>query len=117
MTSNRTRDVHDALKRRCLHLYIDYPEADVEREIVRRQVPGLSEALARQMTSAMARIRRLELKKRPSIAETLDWARALINLQIESLSPETVLATLSVICKHREDSELVRKELDHVVNL
>ncbi len=117
LTSNAFRDLSDALKRRCLHLYIDYPEADVEREIVRRQVPGLSEALARQMTSAMSRIRRLELKKRPSIAETLDWARALINLQIESLSPEAVLATLSVICKYREDSDLVRKDLSDVVSL
>jgi MoxR-like ATPase len=117
LTSNSFRDMSDALKRRCLHLYIDYPEAETEREIVRRQVPGLSRALAEQMASAMSRIRRMELKKRPSIAETLDWARALLNLQVETLSPEVVLATLSVICKHREDSELVRKDVNRVVNL
>ena len=117
LTSNSFRDMSDALKRRCLHLYIDYPEAEIEREIVRQRVPGLSEALARQMTSAMSRIRRLELKKRPSIAETLDWARALINLQVESLSSEAVLATLSVICKYREDSEVVRKDVNRVVSL
>ncbi len=117
LTSNAFRDMSDALKRRRLHLYIDYPDTETEREIVRRQVPGLSESLARQMTTAMSRIRNLELKKRPSIAETLDWARALLHLQVESLSPESVLATLNVICKYREDAALVRKEVDRVVNL
>jgi len=116
LTSNSFRDMSDALKRRCLHLYIDYPGPEIEREIVARRVPGLSGRLADQMIAAMARIRRLDLKKKPSISETLDWARALISLQLESLSREAVLATLNVICKYREDAERVRRAVDQVVN-
>ena len=116
LTSNSFRDMSDALKRRCLHLYIDYPGPDIERAIVCRRIPELPGRLADQMVSAMARIRRLDLKKKPSISETLDWARALISLQLEDLSPEAVMATLNVICKYREDAEQVRKEVDQVVN-
>ena len=106
----------DALKRRCLHLYIDYPGPETERAIVGRRLPAISDRLAGQMISAMARIRGLDLKKKPSIAETLDWAQALINLQLESLSQEAVIATLNVICKYREDAAQVRREIDQVVN-
>jgi len=116
LTSNSFRDMSDALKRRCLHLYIDYPGPDTEREIVSRRIPALPGRLADQMITAMERIRRLDLKKKPSISETLDWARALISLQLESLSREAVLATLNVICKYREDAERVRREVDQVVN-
>jgi MoxR-like ATPase len=116
LTSNSFRDMSDALKRRCLHLYIDYPGPDIEREIVCRRLPALPGRLADQMIAAMARIRRLDLKKRPSISETLDWAGALISLQIETLTPEAVMATLNVICKYREDAEQVRREIDQVVN-
>ena len=116
LTSNNFRDMSDALKRRCLHLYIDYPGPDTEAEIVRRRVPDLPGRLARQMVAALARLRGLELKKKPSIAETLDWARALISLQIETLDREAVLATLNVICKYREDAERVRRDIDRVVN-
>jgi len=116
LTSNSFRDMSDALKRRCLHLYIDYPGPDTEREIVSRRIPALPARLADQMIIAMERIRRLDLKKKPSISETLDWARALISLQLESLSREAVLATLNVICKYREDAERVRREVDQVVN-
>jgi MoxR-like ATPase len=116
LTSNSFRDMSDALKRRCLHLYIDYPGPDTEREIVNRRVPALPGRLADQMITAMERIRRLDLKKKPSISETLDWARALISLQLESLSREAVIATLNVICKYREDAEQVRREVDQVVN-
>ena len=116
LTSNSFRDMSDALKRRCLHLYIDYPGPEIEREIVARRVPGLSGRLADQMIAAMVRIRRLDLKKKPSISETLDWARALISLQLETLSSEAVIATLNVICKHREDAACVRRDLDQVVN-
>ena len=117
LTSNSFRDMSDALKRRCLHLYIDYPSPETERAIVCRRLPGLSHRLAEQMVDAMGRIRQLELKKRPSISETLDWAQALISLQMEALSRETVLATLNVICKYREDAERVRRNVDRVVNL
>ncbi len=117
LTSNSFRDMSDALKRRCLHLYIDYPGPETERAIVRRRTPELPDRLAAQMIDAMGRIRKLDLKKKPSISETLDWAQALINLQMEALSREAVLATLNVICKHREDAERVRRDVDRVVNL
>jgi len=110
LTSNSFRDMSDALKRRCLHLYIDYPGPEQELAIVRSKVPGLDEELARRMVAAMGRIRGLELKKKPSISETLDWARALIALQLDTLSPEVVEATLGVICKHREDALLVEAQ-------
>ncbi len=116
LTSNSFRDMSDALKRRCLHLYIDYPGPETERQIVRQRIPGLPERLAAQMAAAMGRIRALDLKKKPSISETLDWAQALISLQMEDLSREAVLATLNVICKYREDAACVRRELDRVVN-
>ncbi len=117
LTSNSFRDMSDALKRRCLHLYIDYPSPETECAIVCRRLPGLSHRLAEQMVDAMGRIRQLELKKRPSISETLDWAQALLSLQMEDLSREAVLATLNVICKYREDAARVRRDVDRVVNL
>jgi MoxR-like ATPase len=116
LTSNNFRDMSDALKRRCLHLYIDYPGPEIEKAIVRRRIPQIPDRLADQMISAMARIRRLDLKKKPSIAESLDWARALISLQLESLSREALMATLNVICKYREDAQRVHREVDQVVN-
>jgi MoxR-like ATPase len=116
LTSNSYRDMSDALKRRCLHLYIDYPDAKTELAIVRRKVPGIADGLARQMVEAMTRIRGLDLKKTPSISETLDWAHALIALQVETLSPDTLADTLNVICKHREDHHRVREQAKKVVN-
>jgi len=116
LTSNSFRDMSDALKRRCLHLYIDYPGPATEHAIVARRIPALPGRLADQMITAMERIRRLDLKKKPSISETLDWGRALLNLQLESLSQEAVIATLNVICKYREDAERVRRDIDQVVN-
>jgi MoxR-like ATPase len=116
LTSNNYRDMSDALKRRCLHLYIDYPDAATERGIVCRRIPGLSSRLADQMIAAMGRIRALDLKKPPSISETLDWAQALLSLQVDSLSREVVLATLNVICKYRQDAQRVRQEVERVVN-
>jgi len=116
LTSNSFRDMSDALKRRCLHLYIDYPGPDTEREIVSRRIPALPARLADQMIIAMERIRRLDLKKKPSISETLDWARALISLQLESLSREAVIATLNVICKYRADVEQVKGKMEKILN-
>jgi MoxR-like ATPase len=116
LTSNSYRDMSDALKRRCIHLYIDYPDPKTELAIVRRKVPGIEAGLARQMVEAMARIRVLDLKKIPSISETLDWAHALIALQVETLSPEVVTDTLNVICKHREDTRLVREQVRKIAN-
>ncbi len=116
LTSNGFRDMSDALKRRCLHLYIDYPGPATELEIVRRRTPDLPDHLAEQMVCAMERIRKLDQKKKPSISETLDWAHALINLRMESLSKEAVLSTLNVICKYREDKERVQQDVAQVVN-
>ncbi len=117
LTSNSFRDMSDALKRRCLHLYIDYPDPETEREIVCRRTPGLPGRLADQMVQAMACIRELDLKKKPSLSETLDWAQALISLQIDYISREALLATLNVICKYREDVEQVNRNVDKVLNL
>ena len=116
LTSNSYRDMSDALKRRCLHLYIDYPDASTELAIVRKRVPVIADALARQMVDAMTRIRRLDLKKIPSISETLDWAHALVALQVETLSARVVTDTLNVICKHREDARQVREQARQVAN-
>jgi len=116
LTSNSYRDMSDALKRRCIHLYIDYPDRATELAIVAEKVPGIAQDLARQMVTAMARIRDLDLKKTPSISETLDWAQSLIALQVETLSAEVVADTLNVICKHREDARLVREQADRVAN-
>lgn len=115
LTSNSFRDMSDALKRRCLHLYIDYPDPETERRIVCRRTPRLPARLADQMVAAMARVRELDLKKPPSLSETLDWAQALISLQIDCISPETLSATLNVICKYREDVELVSRNLEKIV--
>ena len=116
LTSNSYRDMSDALKRRCIHLYIDYPDPKTELAIVRMKVPGIEAGLAQQMVEAMTRIRGLDLKKIPSISETLDWAHALIALQVETLSETVVADTLNVICKHREDARLVRDQARQVAN-
>jgi MoxR-like ATPase len=116
LTSNNFRDMSDALKRRCLHLYIDYPDMDTELKIVCRRAPGLSDLLATQIVEAMEHIRRIDLKKKPSISETIDWARTLICLQMETLSRDAVLSTLNVICKYREDAQSVRRNINQVVN-
>ena len=116
LTSNAFRDMSDALKRRCLHLYIDYPDRETERRIIQRRLPALPDQLARQIVVVMERIRALDLKKKPSISEALDWARALLSLQVDGLSREAVLATLGVVCKYREDAALVRAEADLLVD-
>ncbi len=116
LTSNNFRDMSDALKRRCLHLYIDYPEIELERQIVTLKIPGLGEALTQQVVQTIRAIRRLDLKKGPSISETLDWAQALIALQVEELSPKIVRDTLNAIVKYRTDVDLVKANLGKVVN-
>jgi len=116
LTSNNFRDMSDALKRRCLHLYIDYPALELERKIVLLKVPRISEALADQVVSAIRAIRDLDLKKGPSISETLDWAQSLIALQVEDPSPEIVKDTLNTIVKYRADADLVKENIAKVVN-
>ena len=116
LTSNNFRDMSDALKRRCLHLYIDYPAIDLEKRIVMLKLPGIGEALAGQVVTAIQAIRQLDLKKGPSISETLDWAQALIALQVEDLTPEVVRDTLSAIVKYRADADLVKDNIGKIVN-
>ncbi|HEY1904670.1 MAG TPA: MoxR family ATPase [Myxococcaceae bacterium] len=114
LTSNAARELSDALKRRCLHLHIDFPDRERELRIVRTRAPEVPAALAAQVVSAVERIRRLELKKPPSISETLDWARSLVLLNAEALSPELVAATLNVLLKHATDVEKVRTQLGQI---
>ena len=116
LTSNNYRDMSDALKRRCLHLYIDYPPKDQEMRIVETRLPGIDRHLVEKLVDTIGRIRQLDLKKRPCISETLDWARSLVALQARDLSPELVASTLNVICKYRSDTELVRRSVGRLVD-
>jgi MoxR-like ATPase len=111
LTSNDSRDMSDALKRRCLHLYIDYPDRDLELKIVQLKLPSIGERLTLQLVDAIRRIRTMDLKKKPAISETLDWAQALVALQVEDLSPEVLRETLNVICKHRSDVQQVSEKI------
>ena len=116
VTSNRTRDVHDALKRRCLYHWIDHPDFERELAIVRLKAPEVSEALARDVAAATEVLRDLELYKPPGVAETIDWAGALARLGYERIDEGAVGATLGTILKYREDQERVREHgLDAVV--
>ncbi len=108
LTSNRTRDLHDALKRRCLYHWIDYPDADRLVEIVRRRVPGTSAALAAAVAAAVERLRSLRIQKAPGIAESIDWLSALALLGVERLDAEAAECTLGTLLKYREDQDLVR---------
>jgi MoxR-like ATPase len=108
LTSNRTRDLHDALKRRCLYHWIDYPDSDRVVEIVRRRAPGTPYALAADVAAAVRRLRTLEIQKPPGIAESIDWISALTLLGVERLDQDAVDSTLGVLVKYREDHELVR---------
>jgi MoxR-like ATPase len=110
LTSNRTREVHDALKRRCLYHWIDYPTAQKEFEIVLARVPAAPEALAREVVGFVHRLREADLTKVPGIAETLDWAAALLSLGAKELSPALVDETLGVVLKYEEDIRQIRGE-------
>ena len=110
LTSNRTREVHDALKRRCLYHWIDYPSAQKEYEIVLARVPHAPEQLAREVVGFVHRLRETDLTKVPGIAETLDWAAALLSLGADELAPELVDETLGVVLKYEEDIRQVRGE-------
>jgi MoxR-like ATPase len=110
LTSNRTREVHDALKRRCLYHWIDYPTAQKEYEIVLAKVPQAPERLAREVVAFVHRLRQADLTKVPGIAETLDWAAALLSLGARELAPELVDETLGVVLKYEEDIRHVRGE-------
>ena len=107
LTSNNSRELTEALKRRCLYLWLDYPELEHELEIVRLHAPELSETVARRLVEVIGMVRALDLKKPPSIAESIDWARALLLLGVEDIDADTFTATMSVIVKHRTDMDVV----------
>ena len=107
LTSNNTRELTEALKRRCLYLWLDYPELEHELEIVRLHSPDLDETIARKLVEIVSEIRELDLKKPPSIAESIDWARALLLLGASDIDSETFRQTMSVIVKHRTDLDTV----------
>jgi len=117
LTSNDRRSLSDALKRRCLHLYIDYPHREREMEIVRLKVPGISRELAGQLVKFVQSVRNMQLagktglKKPPSVAETIDWAKSLLFLQVEKLDREVAADTLNVLLKYRSDVDQVEKRL------
>jgi MoxR-like ATPase len=103
ITSNRTREIHDAIKRRCLYHWVDYPDAQRELAIVRRKCPGAPEALAREVVAFTQRLRALDLFKAPGVAETLDWAESLVALDRVSLDPQTVADTMGALLKYQDD--------------
>jgi MoxR-like ATPase len=115
VTSNRTRELHDALKRRCLYHWIDYPTPAREVEIVRVRAPEVPEALARKVAGTVGRLRELDLAKRPGVAETIDWARALTFLGADSLEPALAEDTLGSVIKDHDDQALVRHALTDVL--
>jgi MoxR-like ATPase len=112
LTSNRSRELSDALRRRCLYLWIDYPPFEKELSIVRRKVPGASEDLATQIVGLVQRLRRAKLAKVPGVSETLDWAAALVVLHASHLTPEVVGATLGCLVKDEADLRKVRVEIE-----
>ncbi|CAN7324594.1 AAA family ATPase [Neorhizobium tomejilense] len=103
ITTNRTREIHDALKRRCLYHWVDYPDAAQELEIIRRKVPQCSETLSRQVVAYVQRLRTVDLFKNPGVAETIDWATALTELDRIALDPETIADTLGTLLKYQDD--------------
>jgi MoxR-like ATPase len=111
LTSNNTRELSEALKRRCLYLHLDYPTLEREKEIVTSRVPAITEELADQVARIVRSLRTLELKKYPSVSETLDWARTLVLLGVQSIDAEQAKSTLHVLLKYRSDLERATKEL------
>jgi MoxR-like ATPase len=117
LTSNNSREIGDALKRRCLHLYIPFPEAKLERQIIQARAPEISEALQIQLVNFVQGIRQLDLKKLPAISETIDWAKTVILLNSEELDAKLAEDTLNVLLKHQQDIEIVKKEIPSLVSL
>jgi MoxR-like ATPase len=112
VTSNRTREIHDALKRRCLYHWIDYPSFEKEYEIIATKVPGIQARLARQICAFMQQVRGMNFYKRPGVAETLDWAAALLALNRQELDEKTVTETLGCVFKYREDLRHLQEEIE-----
>lgn len=111
LTSNNTRELSEALKRRCLYLFVDYPGHEAELSIVKMRVPEMSDKLASQTVEVVQGLRRLDLKKSPSVSETIDWARALMMLNADSIDQETLETTLTVLLKHESDVQKARRRM------
>ena len=115
LTSNNSREIGDALKRRCLHLFIPFPDAKLEREIIKARVPEISKSLQIQLVDFVQGLRELDLKKLPAISETIDWAKTLILLNTEEISEDLAKSTLNVLLKHQQDIDVVQKEVPRLV--
>tara|TARA_E500000331_G_scaffold281546_1_gene275019 strand:- start:146 stop:1081 length:936 start_codon:yes stop_codon:yes gene_type:complete len=115
LTSNNTREIGDALKRRCLHLYIPFPDSKLEREIVRSRIPNVEETLEKQIVTFVQEVREMDLKKVPAVSETLDWAKALILLNVRNLETNIVRSTLNVLLKFQDDIEHVEPEIPTLI--
>jgi len=116
LTSNNSREIGDALKRRCLHLYIPFPDAKLERQIVQARVPDISKSMQIQLVNFVQGIRTLDLKKQPAISETIDWAKTLILLNSEELDAKLAEETLNILLKHQQDIEVVKKEIPALIS-
>jgi MoxR-like ATPase len=116
LTSNRTRELHDALKRRCLYTWIGFPEPEREIDIVRSRLPEVSEALTAQVVSAVNRLREMELEKLPGVAETIDWTQSLDAIGAQTLNEQTALDTLGAIVKDRDDLEFTTRSIQDVIS-
>ena len=116
LTSNRTRELHDALKRRCLYTWIGFPEQEREVQIVRSRLPHVTDSLAAQVVSAVNKLRAMELEKLPGVAETIDWAESLDALGVQSLTPEAAIDTLGAVIKDRDDLDYTTKSVLDVVS-
>ena len=116
LTSNRTRELHDALKRRCLYTWIGFPESDREVEIVRSRLPEVGPALANQVVGAVNRLRAMDLEKLPGVAETIDWTESVSALGSNSLTPEIALDTLGAVVKDRDDLEFASRNIQDVIS-
>ncbi len=110
VTSNRTREIHDAIKRRCLYHWVDYPDAARELEILKRKAPGAAERLSREVVAFVQRLRGMDLYKAPGVAETIDWTRALLALDAIALDPDTVSDTLGALLKYQDDLQRLPRE-------
>ena len=116
ITSNRTRDLHDALKRRCLYNWIGFPKFDQELIIVQTVYPEVDKLLAEKVVSAVNNLRKMDLNKSPGVAETIDWAQSLTELEVTELNPETAGLTLGSVIKDRDDMELVKQNIERITN-
>ena len=116
LTSNNTREISDALKRRCLHLYIPFPDMELEQRIIHARVPEIPELLRKQLVAFIQELRDMDLKKVPAISETIDWARTLLLLHTESLDPDLVRETLNVILKFQEDIDNINTDIPSITN-